>query len=150
MFYQITLCLFGCMLLPGLEACPSKAPTISLIKAAETGDVDAVSYHLKHGADVNMQNSYKWTTLMYAAVRRGTYEKVPDIYEVLRKNPDLNIQDEDGETALMIAAKFGYVDEVRALLAANANRQLRNKEGKTAKMLAQENGHPSLADEILD
>jgi len=36
--------------------------------AAETGDVDAVSYHLNHlknPADMNVQNGEGWTVLMY-------------------------------------------------------------------------------------
>ena len=56
-------------------------------------------------------------------------------------NVDVNGIDEQGNTALMQAARFGHDEVVRELLIAKADVKIRNNEGKTALMLAAEAGH---------
>jgi len=56
-------------------------------------------------------------------------------------NVDVNGVDDQGNTALILAARFGHNEVVRALLLAQADRKVKNKEGKTALMLAAEGGH---------
>ena len=53
-----------------------------------------------------------------------------------RTSKVLDVQDGDGRTALMHAARNGHGETVRALLQAGANRYLEDKEFRTAKMLA--------------
>ncbi|CAN1794680.1 Ankyrin repeat domain-containing protein 50 [Linum perenne] len=52
---------------------------------------------------------------------------------------DLDEQDEDGFTALMVAAAGGHVDAFKLLLQAGADVKLRNKRGETAMNLAELN-----------
>jgi ankyrin repeat protein len=56
-------------------------------------------------------------------------------------NVDVNGIDDQGNTALMQAARFGHDEVVRALLIAKADVKIKNNEGKTALMLAAEAGH---------
>lgn len=52
-------------------------------------------------------------TALIVAVKGGYGEVVK---ELLKRNPNVNMTDKDGNTALMIAAKEGYTDIVQDLL----------------------------------
>lgn len=54
---------------------------------------------------------------------------------------DVNGTDDQGNTALIQAARFGHDEVVRALLIARADVTIKNNEGKTALTLAAEGGH---------
>lgn len=56
-------------------------------------------------------------------------------------NVDVNGIDDQGNTALIQAARFGHNEVVKALLIAKADVKTKNNEGKTALMLAAEGGH---------
>ena len=56
-------------------------------------------------------------------------------------NVDVNGVDDQGNTALILAGRFGHNEVVRALLIARADVRVKNNEGKTALMLAAEGGH---------
>jgi len=56
-------------------------------------------------------------------------------------NVDVNGIDDQGNTALIQAARFGHNEVVTTLLAARADVTIKNNEGKTALMLASEGGH---------
>lgn len=57
-----------------------------------------------------LQNSM---TALIVAVKGGYTEVVK---ELLKRNPNVNMTDKDGNTALMIAAKEGYTEIVQDLL----------------------------------
>lgn len=52
-------------------------------------------------------------TVLIVAVRGGFKELVK---EILKRNPNMNMTDKDGNTALMIAAIEGYTEIVQDLL----------------------------------
>ena len=54
---------------------------------------------------------------------------------------NLDLQDQDGYTALMHAAQAGHISCVKALLANNAMVDQVTTDGETALMLAAEQGH---------
>jgi ankyrin repeat protein len=56
-------------------------------------------------------------------------------------NVDVNGIDDQGNTPLIQAARFGHDEVVTALLIAKADVKTKNDEGKTALMLAAEGGH---------
>ncbi len=56
-------------------------------------------------------------------------------------NVDVNGIDDQGNTPLIQAARFGHDEVVTALLSAKADVNTKNNEGKTALMLAAEGGH---------
>lgn len=82
-----------------------------------------------------MQNPAGTTPLMLAA-----YKGREDIVKILlNERPDVDMQDGDGRTALMVAAEryddkkpdVRYLEIVKSLLAAGANTAIKNKSGKT-------------------
>ena len=56
-------------------------------------------------------------------------------------NVDVNGTDDQGNTPLIQAARFGHDEVVRALLIAKADVKIKNNEGKTALTVAAEAGH---------
>ena len=56
-------------------------------------------------------------------------------------NVDVNGTDDQGNTPLIQAARFGHDEVVRALLIAKADVKIKNNEGKTALTVAAEGGH---------
>ena len=60
---------------------------------------------------------------------------------LLSHNCNLDVKDNEGETALMFAANNGHRHVVDALLAHKCNLDLQNNNGETALMIAQSNNH---------
>ena|SRR5215208_5785988 len=56
-------------------------------------------------------------------------------------NVDVNGVDDQGNTALIQAARFGHNEVVTQLLIARADPKIKNQEGKTALAVAAEGGH---------
>jgi uncharacterized protein len=65
-----------------------------------------------------------------------------DTVETLLASPNVDVNgiDENGNTSLIQAARFGHDEVVTALLIAKADVKIKNAEGKTALMLAAEGG----------
>jgi ankyrin repeat protein len=79
------------------------------------------------------------TEALFRAVRAGS----PDTVQALLASPnvDVNAVDEQGNTPLIEAARFGHDKVATLLLIAHANPSIKNNEGKTALMLAAEGKH---------
>jgi ankyrin repeat protein len=71
------------------------------------------------------------------------------VMEGLNQGIDVNVTDEHGQTALMLAADQGHIDTVNFLLQYRASLDLQNKLGGTALMLACFNGHLEIVTELL-
>jgi hypothetical protein len=68
-----------------------------------------------------------------AAARKGDTSRVEAL---LKAGAQIEAQDQDGRTALMLAAQYGRADTVRLLLAQGAQADARDKRGWNAYMLA--------------
>jgi ankyrin repeat protein len=80
--------------------------------------------------DVNVKNSDGQTALMMGS---------PGIIAILIKaRANLDLRDENSETALMFFAPTTFTESIDLLIKAGADLDLKNKEGKTALMLAAE------------
>lgn len=79
------------------------------------------------------------TEALLRAAREGKADTVKAL--LASRDTDVNAADEQGNTALIEAARYGHDDVARALLAAGANAKARDRNGKTALMLAVEGGH---------
>jgi cytohesin len=92
---------------------PTKAPDISLLKAAIDGNIEAVKQHLAAGADVDARDRQDKTPLQHAA-----YWGHKEIAELLiAKGADVNAKDKHGRTPLHFAAWKGHKEIVEQLIA---------------------------------
>ena len=57
----------GCATTRSPESPTAKAPDLSILDAAEKGNIEAVKQHLADGADVNAKDIDGWTPLRFAA-----------------------------------------------------------------------------------
>ena len=62
--------------------------------------------------DINETDDEDWTILMHSAAYR---ENIEIVKVILKKNPDLSIQNSDGQTALDLAKKFKNTDIIELL-----------------------------------
>mmetsp|Transcript_66150 Transcript_66150/g.196882 ORF Transcript_66150/g.196882 Transcript_66150/m.196882 type:complete len:168 (+) Transcript_66150:101-604(+) len=98
--------------------------------AAVGGSADASKDPLPAGCA-----TWQRTSLMIAA-RHGQLDVIVRALETSCSQPQLDVVDEHGNTALMIAAREGHAKVVDALIGAGADLDVRNSEGKSAADLA--------------
>ena len=116
----------------------------ALMYAAEYNkNPEVVSILLKAGADVNTKSDVGMTALMLAT----EYNKNPEVISVLLKaGADINAKagglfSGDGDTALMLAAKYNTPEVISVLLKAGADINAKNKKGMTALDVARKEGN---------
>jgi ankyrin repeat protein len=152
----------------------------ALMLAASTGDLPMVNALLKAGADINAKNKKaigafaralayqhedvaqvllaqpsldvntpgpKGASLLIIFVWRDSEKTVNDI---LSRGANVNVQDEDGDTALHGAVVSGNLKILRLLLAKGANANARNKLGGTPLMWAGTYGRDEIAHVLID
>jgi|GEM_PF-2794737 FOG: Ankyrin repeat len=85
-------------------------------------------------------------TSLIRAVRDGNGSK---IVALLNHGVDVNARDNDGSTALMIAAAVAKPDIVRTLLDRGADANIKNRRGHTALMSAADSGQAKNAETLL-
>ncbi|XP_008783798.4 ankyrin-2 [Phoenix dactylifera] len=101
---------------------------------------------MRSGKVPRSSDSSVFSPLIFAA-RFGDAEAL----EALLMQPEVEIdeQDENGFSAVMVAAKEGYVDAFRFLVFAGANVELRNRAGETAIKLSQSNSNSDLLEQVM-
>ena len=75
---------------------PPQPPDISIHKAANTGNIEAVKQHLAAGTDVNAKDRDGWTPLLYAALHG--FMEIAEL--LIGKGADVNAKDDGGDTPL--------------------------------------------------
>jgi len=101
-----------------------------LMYASETGTVAEMRVLLEHGADVNAQNAFGSTALMWSV-----YD-VQKVRLLLEHGADVNIAAKSGKTALLIALARQSPEVARLLLTKGADRSAVDKSGVTALLAA--------------
>ncbi|KAM6343181.1 KN motif and ankyrin repeat domain-containing protein 4 [Alca torda] len=111
------------------------AVMLTPLAAAETGeDMEVVMKLLKEG-DVNLRAAQGGQTALMLGV---SHERDDMVRALLSCQADVNLQDEEGTTALMVACRLGNADIVRLLLAQpGCQVALTDKGGNSALSLAQ-------------
>ena len=109
-----------------------------LMEAASSGVPSLVREILKYHLDVNARDSSGWTPLLYAVGKWHHGEEPPPVNRaevvilLLAAGADPNVQDSDGDSALLNSA---YNEEAAlALIKGGANVNARNKRGETPLM----------------
>jgi len=111
---------------PKPEPPTAKVPDISIHKAAEDGNIEAVKQHLAAGTDVNAKGESGSTPLFFAATK--------EIAELLiAKGAEVNPKNQHGTTPLHRAAAFSKKEIVELLTAKGADvNAVSRQEGRTA------------------
>ena len=114
----------------------------ALMVASVKGHVPAVRQLLVRGADPNLRDIYGWTPLM-----RAVYEEREMVVQALLEQPDvaLNVSNDQGATALHLAAVKGNEALTRSLLLAGADPLMGDRKGRTPENLAVAAGHENVA-----
>jgi ankyrin repeat protein len=102
--------------------------------AARRGQVGVLRLLLAHGGHADVRDVALGTPLQAAAGAQSKYWHNSNLVMVLllQQKVDVNAQDEDGQTALMLAVETGSVEAVRLLLNAGADPWSRSKDGRRA------------------
>ena len=103
-----------------------------LKNSIKTEDYILASFLIEIDVSRNVNNS------LHEAARDGNIDAVEVL---LKKDLDINIEDENGETALMLASQNGHHQIVELLLKEHANINQQNENEWTALMIASHNGH---------
>lgn len=74
----------------------------------------------------------EYAELVEVLVDSARYGDLEDVHAAIEHGVDVNAQDEQGRTALHMAAANGHCDVMKALLEHGANVELANCEGNTA------------------
>jgi uncharacterized protein len=75
---------------------------------------------------------------------------VSEVNRLLEQGVEVNAQDNDGATALMLASQNGHLNVVKALLEKGADVNAKANEGETALMVACDRGHMEVVKALLD
>lgn len=115
----------------------------ALTIASVKGHIAAVRQLLASGADPNVPDIYGWTALM-----RAVYEEREEVVQAILEQPsvDLNAKNDQGATALHLAAVKGNAPLTRTLLLAGASPRARDRKGRTPALLAVAAGHEEVAE----
>ncbi len=96
--------------------------------AIAAGDVDSVRTLIEYGAAIERTKPVEGETLLGEAAQSGNVELV---LLVLAQTTNVDQQDVDGRTPLLIASYNGHVDVVKALLSAGADPNVASNEFMT-------------------
>ncbi|MFM1887541.1 MAG: hypothetical protein RL026_2698 [Pseudomonadota bacterium] len=125
--------------------------TTPLLRAAKSGDIEAIQLLLKHGASADLPNSMGITPFMAAAGVgstlidiRGRFRNEQRCIEaaklLLAAGARVDAQRDNGQTALHGAANWGWNEFVRFLAANGAPLEAKDRNGATALDVAQGKG----------
>lgn len=114
---------------------PNNQGVTPLMAAIDNNQQEIIDVLLPVSKNLDFKDKYGASVLHYAVAKSN-----PKLVETLigMKGVDINLQDEDGTTALIEAVEVGSNSIVSFLLAKGANKTLKNKAGKTALQLAEE------------
>jgi len=96
-----------------------------LFNAVKENKKDIINYLLEIGLDINQYNYHGESLLFYCA------DNLELTAYLIENGTNVNKQDNDGQTAIMISAQQGNIDVVRLYIESNADLSLKDKEGKT-------------------
>ena len=118
----------------------SAAQAHPMLDAAAIGAVDEVRQHLEQGADVNVTDDDRFSSLHWAAF--GGYTEMVEI--LIDQGATIDLQNDDSLTPLHTAVLAGHANIVKQLLAFGADPDITTRDGNTARDMAQIRGRNSL------
>lgn len=106
-----------------------QAPEVDIHTAVLYGNVKAVEQHIEAGTDLNGKELMGGSTPLISAI---TFNHSEIAKALVKAGADLEIQNNDGSSALHVAAFFCRVEMVKMLVDANADQTKKNNYGSTA------------------
>jgi ankyrin repeat protein len=128
-----------------LVGCGPQPPDISIHKAAQVGNIEAVKQHLAAGTDVNAKDVLHRTPLQKAAV--GGSKEIAEL--LIAADADVNAKDQYGGTPLFTATMFGHQEIVELLIENGADVNAKGKVGETPLHRAAQSGHKEIAELLI-
>lgn len=117
----------------------------SLVAAARTGNLSRVKQLVNDGADINA------VTEGFLPLVEAINNKHTQTAEyIITKGVLVNLQDKDGDTALIVAALRGNMEILPLLKKQGADFNIRNKQGKTALMYGVYGKHSEIVCYLLE
>ena len=108
----------------------NKVKHTPLMIAAKRGHINALTLLIKHGADVDLQDSDGYKALHFAVYGSDISSEIFSC--LIGIGADVNARTNNGVTPLMIAAEEGHINAVTSLVKCGANVHLQDKDGQTA------------------
>lgn len=105
------------------------SPKTDLHTAVVTGNLEVVRQHIAAGTDLNTKEPYGGSSPLISAAVFGKSEIAKALIDA---GADINLQNNDGSTALHCAAFFCRPEIVKMLLDKHADKTLKNKYNATA------------------
>jgi ankyrin repeat protein len=109
----------------------------ALLRAARTGDADAVAVALRAGADIEARDDHERTALLLAS----TYDHVAVADVLVAMGADPDALDDRHDTPWLVTGVTGSVAMLEALLPANPDLTIENRYGGLSPIPAGERGH---------
>eukprot|EP00463_Aulacantha_scolymantha_P004270 TRINITY_DN5321_c0_g1_i1.p1 TRINITY_DN5321_c0_g1~~TRINITY_DN5321_c0_g1_i1.p1 ORF type:complete len:96 (+),score=16.66 TRINITY_DN5321_c0_g1_i1:187-474(+) len=85
--------------------------------------------------------------VLYALFVKNNNTKIVQV--LIDAKANINQEEQDGQTPVFIAARFGGKDIVTALINANANVDMKTKFGDTARSIAAQEGYSEIVQILL-
>lgn len=118
-----------------------------IMNACTANDLDRLDILLDGGYDVNTANGNGPNALHWVALNGC---RLDFFHRILENITDVNAQDKDGDTALMLAAVGNHLDLVKALLKhPNIDLNVQDFDKDTALHFAVIENHPAIVEELL-
>eukprot|EP00164_Ancoracysta_twista_P000755 GFYU01000993.1.p1 GENE.GFYU01000993.1~~GFYU01000993.1.p1 ORF type:complete len:490 (-),score=186.76 GFYU01000993.1:184-1611(-) len=116
--------------------------------AIKNQKLDTIRWSLtKGGIELRQRDEDSLTAIMIASATNKTRALEQLLYYLARNDKDtVNLQDDEGRTALMYAAKNGHLDCIRLLVEKHAQVNMKDESGRTARSMAQKAGHKHVVD----
>ena len=112
---------------PKPEPEPAAKPEVSIHEAARTGNLEAISYFINAGADLDEAEPVVGSPLTNAIV----YNQIEIVKALIKAGANVNIrQKSDGNTPVHNAAFFAYPEILKLLLDAGAEKAPKNLKGE--------------------
>ena len=119
----------------------------ALFEAAKSRDVEAIRTLLSRGADPNGRQP-RCDEFPLSIASASGYTEVVRL--LIKAKATVNVQDEDGNSALISASENGHLAVVRLLLGDKADVNARDEDGRSALGFASDAGHKKIVQLLLE